>query len=239
MNLFRKSNVLTAKTSTFGLLERFPVMEAKHCIPNWYKEMRSYYEVSPCPIKTIANLHGTAKNCYGIKSLINAGFIVQAWSDMSFLIQPNGDLLAKTAGEDKHFFEIHSSNDAPNFLKNKITVKLRCPWNLFGNKTRYIYTPAAYHSRLSQNIFMPSGVLEFEKQHAAHIFLCIDVRDHEYEIIIKAGEPLMHLIPLTDKKIILENKYESTFKESPDGNFYFCNSYNRARSHERKFKKTF
>lgn len=237
LNLFKRKNVLIAKTDIHGLFERFPIMEANHCIPNWFKEMKPFHEITKCPIKTIANLHGTVKNCYGVRSLLNTGFIVQAWSDMSFIVQPNGALLAKTALENKRFYELHNSDDAPGFLKNKIIIKLYFPWFLYGNSTKFLYTPAVYHSRLSQKVFMPSGILEFKKQHAAHVFICADIKEHEYEILIKAGDPLMQLIPLDDEEVILKSKYESNLKMTPDGGFYFCNAYNRARNHEKRLQK--
>lgn len=228
--LFKRKSQLIAKTDIPGLNEKFPVVEAKKFHPSWYKAMDMSFERGKCPVKTIANMNTTVKGCYGVKTLLRSGFIVRAWSDMSILVYPNGVIGFATACPNKDTHKVHDLREAPPFLQDKVIIKLHNPWFFYGDDTQYMYVPTSYHSHYSREHYMPHGIVEFKHQHRLHIFLCVEKRAETYEILIRAGDPLGQIIPITDKKVTLKTEFQEKLLNDSNSNFYFIHPYHRGKA---------
>ena len=233
----RKSELrLKAVTNLPNIADLFPIRPAKECMPNWYKDMPLTVEGNGCPVRrSITNQTVTVKGCYGVNTLLQKGFILSAWEDMSILVYPNGTFSVVFARPALNAFTTHPSIQLPTPMQHLSAIKIHSPWYMYTEEaTPFLYTPAVYHDTLGHKHFMPSGVLEFKHQHQTHVFLAVEKKSEPYEILIKAGQPLMHLIPLTEKHVSLECMWDPQHNQEGDLNVFLIHSYQRLRQTLRK-----
>jgi hypothetical protein len=59
---------------------------------------------------------------------------------------------------------------------------------------------------------IPSGFTNFKYNNAAHVFILIPKKEgSEQEFIINKNDPLAHIIPLTEKEIVLTHRVDKDF----------------------------
>ena len=226
--MFFKKIKLVAKTNVKDLADVFPMVPAGACLPNWYKDMKLSYTVGECPVqRSITNQKGTIKGCEGVNKLLTRGFVIAAWQDMSIFIYPDGRVSFDAALKDKISFEVHDARQAPPHWKDHVIFKLVSPWFLFGDETEYMLVPMPLHSTLPIEHFIPSGIVNFKNQHSTNVFFMVKPRAEVYEIFIKAGQPLVQLIPLAEKKVDLRVEYDAAFSSASPTRFFMLHAYRR------------
>jgi hypothetical protein len=72
------------------------------------------------------------------------------------------------------------------------------PWGIFakGDVTALLL-PAQYHSTFLDDLLVLPGSVDYKKFHTSN-FICVPKR--ECEVHIKAGDPLLHVIPFWNKE---------------------------------------
>lgn len=226
----KKETTLTAKTSKYGLVEMFPIVKAKDYQPAWTKDFPSTYEnTSQCPVRnSITNRSSTINSCHGVRNLLDKGFLIRAWEDMSIVIYPDGKTSFVGAGSQNGGAEAHDKRQIPDCFGNKSIVKLKSPWSFFCDKTEFVFLPAVYHNNLrTQGIADAIAVLDFQYNSSTHVFIIAEPKSEPYEIFIKAGTPLAHLIPLTDRNVKLKNVYQEKIQSFFHPSFFLLRGYAR------------
>lgn len=226
--MFFNKRKLLAKTNVKDLADMFPVVAAKDCLPSWYRAMKLTYTIGNCPVPhSIANKAPTIKGCDGIHKLLMRGFVIPAWQDMSIFVYPDKRVSFEAALKNRNTFDVHDVRQLPPHWQDRVTIKLNSPWFLFGDATEYLMVPMPFHSDLSIDNFMPSGIVNFRDQHSTNLFFSVKPKQEAYEIFIKAGQPLVQFIPLSADKIRLDVEYDRTFMSDSPTRFFLLHAYRR------------
>ena len=111
------------------------------------------------------------------------------------------------------------------------------PW-LIKEKTGiqfYVTNPFWNNPDLMDKLFITTGILDFKYQCATHVNSFI--KKQNANILIQAGTPLVHMIPITEKKVkvkchtVTAQEHKEIWDEHKR-EFWFTQTYN-------KFKKAF
>lgn len=174
----------------------FPVQRAKDVDTQSYKVQKKNH-----------GKHYMA-GCPGMLDYSQLGYIVPAWIDIHIIANKAG--VAWYIGGPKRGdrnFEPGRPMEA-KFLEGVVEVEDKIeptailfpsPWALFANKNiSALVMPAMYHSDFLDDLYVVPGVVDYQKFHTMN-FICMPKR--QCEIHIKAGDPLLHVIPFMNSDI--------------------------------------
>jgi hypothetical protein len=184
--------------------EVFPIKKTNEFYPEWLKNTAKEIKVGIIPKPTI-------RTCEALLQNFKTGLIIPMWSD--FVFKSTEDKYEYFFADQKSRLESHPSHQWDKFADPKTFnhIKLISPYLL---KTKenifWSFTYPFWNNGIQLNYFFPPGILNFKYQHATNINLFIHSKS---DFFIKAGDPIVHLIPLTEKNIkicnhlIDENEY--------------------------------
>ena len=187
------------------LFELFPIKYAKDAIPSWFKKIPSSKKLD----KTVPflNIKSSFKHCTGITDLYKQGFIIPLWTD--FLID--------TTNEGEVFFDIKVGSkkslvhwDSNNVLGTKSEYftmhKLNSPWYIKTKQScNMFFTNTFWNTRFPQ-LQAVNGVIDFKYTHSTNVNFIL--RKEPFRVLFEAGIPFIHIVPLTDAKIVLHQHLE-------------------------------
>lgn len=197
MIFFKKSTVvLDCFVTNNSIAELFPISFLREHLPTWWKEIPKSSSVDRCPVEI-----STIKRCPGFKDLFKNSICLPAWSQYRLYQDP------------MHGFSHIAPNRSADGLPHKEEqldgafldyqhYKLISPWYIKENTgINFLMTQASWHNSDPCRFHIPSGMLEFKYQHSTHINLVAPKNTVLKEHDIDAGQPLVYLVPLTEKKI--------------------------------------
>lgn len=203
---FHRTPVIHVDGFTFSpsVYEYAPLTRAVDAVPEFWKSLPnpdpSYFVDDRGTFRV--ERHSTLKNCYGFIELYKRGFVLENWSAIAVMVEKNG---YKYYYADLDNPQSHPLEQFGNGFNGFFHLKLISPW-LIREKTgvKFHFGPTSW-SHEKYDFVMPPGVLDFKMNHAAHVNILLRPRPDPYQFVIEFGEPLAHIIPLTDKKIELKN----------------------------------
>lgn len=202
---------LTMYTLMPGLVDLVPPYEAASRMPDWHKNMVPYFNTANDKITQFSKSRSTIKMCDGINSLLTTGLILPAWCDIRLLIHADGKWEVQCA--DPAFkVEEHPQTQRQGIFADFTHVKLLSPWHAVCNaELDFMFMPAPYHQkRAPDSIFIPPAIVSYKHQHGTNINMFLrKPRAGAYICEIRAGEPLVQIMPLTDQPI----KYSAQFTD--------------------------
>lgn len=218
---------LIATTTKAGVVETFPIVPANEMLPSWYKTMpMTYDDPSKCPFKSIVRQSPTIKGCMGVNDLLHSGFIVPAWQDLSLVVYPDGRHIINPSPAYPDSVHVHDNRQAPSTFGKCVVFKLLTPWHLKSDEKFYI-SGVPYHHPLSIEYFVSPGIIGFKHQENLNMFIVAPLKELPYEIFIKAGQPMMHLLPLTEQRVVLDVNYDPNYKPYAASSFFIIHAYQR------------
>ena len=141
-------------------------------------------------------------HCPGMADYAKLGYIIPAWVDIH--IKANKAGVVCKIGSDKRGargFELPRKMDA-TLVDGMLTpqddvpltaLHIGAPWNIFVNKNiSALILPASFHTKYTEDLHIWPGVVDYKNFTTANL-ICSPKR--KCEIHIKAGEPLLHVIP--------------------------------------------
>jgi hypothetical protein len=148
-------------------------------------------------------------HCPGMIDYANMGYIIPAWIDIH--IKANKAGVVSTIGSSKRGsrgFHLPRKMDA-TLVEGMLTpeddipltvLHIGAPWNIFVSKNiSAIILPASYHSSIHEDLHIWPGVVDYKNFTTANL-ICTPKR--ECEIHIKAGEPLLQVIPFLNSDLV-------------------------------------
>jgi hypothetical protein len=180
-----------------GAAEYTPIKPANKFYPQWWKDLGgsrfNWDNFSP---------ERTIKSCAGVINIFQTGFIMPSWSDLALEIG-NGGWKYRYSDE-RSSLMVHPNEMMGEFYNDHVIFKLHSPW-LLRSPVNILSTEPFYLHRSSDWPFItPYGItppLSKKNLHATNVFLLAKKEEEVKKIMIKANTPLVHFIPLTDKKI--------------------------------------
>jgi len=213
--------------------EYFPIAPAREFIPDWWKEIANDTVIPGFEkqIKSNSIKEKTMKRCPGIIEYYKKGFMLPLWSDLEFLINEEGVSLSMAQAIGEKGYEIHPTWQRGQFLSENVwkSVKLISPWTFETKENiNFLYLQPHWNlNNLNKNILIPNGLIDFFFQNEIHIQSFIN-QEYKELISIDAGIPMIHLVPLTDKKVKLHVLYDKKrHSDLSNTNFAFMSNYYR------------
>lgn len=198
-SIFRRPGKIHVDCFTYmpTLTDLFPVLLAEERIPSWHKGLSAVCKSPSGPMK------GTMKTCPGVNDLFRTGIILQSWCDMYINWENPGNSGMYWEPQDKG--ESHHPlqwGDTPQF-KNYFHFKFLSPWK-FVEKTgiKWIMMNTFWHDT-SQRYIVPAGMVEYKYQHTTNVNMFIPKASFPKNLTINAGKEISHIIPLSEKDIVL------------------------------------
>ena len=185
----------------------YPPYPAAKQLPEWYKDLPSIYESKDIP----GGPTKSAKTCPGIFDMLRSGYIIPAWSDMAWQYNPDEDYpenmkeaYPKIISSNDHLrVRYHEAqqiqgcpmNHGQNRPHNKF-VKLHSPWYIESPEDISIMYIHPYFRRSTDYTVMP-GIIDpwIDKISNKEVNIFIELHSPNTEIWIKAGDPLVQVIP--------------------------------------------
>mgnify|MGYP003132511390 CR=1 FL=1 len=210
MKYIKKKN-MRFSTMDEPLIDLAPPVPAAQMIPEWFQQLNldlPIFDAKPFPkmgefLKDY-NSH-TIKKCPAIVDYFTQGYIVPLWYD----------ILVQRKGEDFHFetnsinnnsshIEFHQYEQLPTypFKENDMrkAVKFTSPWFFWtppGWST--LFLPPLLHK--NDNFTLLPGIVETDSFHQVNF---PSIWHSDGDVILKRGEPFLHVIPFKREKIGLE-----------------------------------
>lgn len=204
-------NEITFFSKVAGLAEVFPIQPATKFIPQWMKTAQSHYK-SIKKETEFTRINHIAR-CPGIVDLMTTGYVITSWHDVIIETDPSKGSNFTWTIPNTGLFEVSESNKLldgqnhpgilefiPRHGKSDIIVKVNTPWHIITPKdVKVLMLPIAYPD---EDIFEATpGILDPKISTEVNIQMWWNIRKGSY--MIKAGTPLAHLIPLTERKLNL------------------------------------
>jgi len=167
-------------------------------LPDWWKNLPKTKEVTHIQRPTM-------RYCRGFIDLYSIGFVQKMWCDFSIYFAGDGNCRWEFADEVSHA-EFHPYWQRENFLAEATNAKLLSPWKFIERKgTKFFTAPCFWNYKSLPDYSVMPGILDFKYQNSPHFNLMLHQSgDKQGQIIIEYGTPVVHYIPLTDKKIKLK-----------------------------------
>ena len=194
-------DLFTNRQEIFDLAKPLP---AKEFYPDWWKQtpktLTPPSEISPTP---------SIKTCNGFIDQFQRGFIIPMWSDLNIELAPEGEPNARWKFSDLISEAIpHPEWQRGGFLPDArhFHLKLVAPWLAFCEEAvDFQLMAASWHIDRPQDMVIPSGILNFKYQNALNVNAFFTRHPNRRIHEIKFDDPLIHLVPLTERELILRH----------------------------------
>lgn len=223
MIFFKKQQfVVDCFTDDIVAYEKYPIAHAKNFYPEWLKKTSSSYQ---SVTKNYLNVEmSTIKRCPGLLDTYKSGFIIPMWSDLIFESTTNG--FSYQFADNKSFIESHAKEQWQTFADPLLFnhIKMRTPWLIKSNKNidcNFAY-PFWNHS-LHTDYFFPSAIINYKYQRSTNINMFIHAQS---KFTLNAGQPIVHVMPLTEKELVIKTHLISTVEMHQMHNQAKSNTFN-------------
>lgn len=187
-----------------ALIQKYPPQSAKKYLPDWYKSVKITRDrTNTDHYFDDKNKH--AKKCPAIKNLINEGVVLRAWADIYFRWDSDTfeyDMPIRQAGDAplQHYLDPHASFQTQqmdiNIEQRVGALKLTSPfWFKVPKGYSLYYTDPFYMFR--KNVRFLPGIVENDIWYETNFpFEFYEPLKGKGSYTIKAGEPLLHIVPV-------------------------------------------
>lgn len=219
-----KKIVVDAFTRHEAIASQYAIKKASAFIPEWWKNAeKSYMADDLYKMPTI-------RTCPGILDLYKKGFMIPIWTDIAFKVSDNNyqwqcaDRATEISIHDSKQWEAFADADKFGHLK------IMSEWSIRTNKNvDWLFTEPYWNTGIDKKYSISPGVLNaYHTNMPLNIQMMID-KSSDYRFDITAGEPLVHMIPLSDKEIEIKTHVVSDSdwkKYSVIHRSKFLNGYN-------------
>lgn len=203
-------------------------------IPEWFKKLQPphFSKEDGASLK----LTRTLRTCPGFINLYRSGFMFPLWSDLSIHIKPSGEYFYRFA-DGRSSMENHNAEQfaGSTFEQNYVELKLINPWFWEAKeKIDFLFSSPTWNGFGYENAVVAPGI--YNPQIAAmpaNINLLFKKQTEDVIYELNFGQPLVHMIPLSDRpiklhyKLVTEDELQKIVAKSPIG-LMFKNKFVRA-----------
>lgn len=226
----RGTVVVDAFTHSLPAYKYFPVETANKFVPEWWKQTPKHFD---CPIDdgAITVKGNTARRCAGIIDYYHKNsIIVPLWSDLELDYGPQG--YAYAFADSKTALAYHPQVMRGEYMKEYEHYKIASAWK-FREKTgvKFHFSSPFYNYDDPGLMVVPPAIVNYKYQHSTEFNFMLKRPAVTKRFSLQAGQPLIHLAPLTDKNVVVKThmvtpeEYERSFRWV----FAFNNLYNKAK----------
>ena len=185
--------------------------------PEWWNDLSLTY-TSPHVFADIPK--GTLKTCDGFNQFHSNGFTVRMYEDLTFEV---GETYEQGLTSSFDNIEVHSSQQRGNWLplEKYQHIKIVYPWFIECKEdVRFAYIGNIWALDDPECFIIPPAVIDYKTQYSGHINAFIPYTGVKKTFTIKAGTPIVAVIPLSERKLQISTKlvsaseYDSLIKNS-------------------------
>ena len=216
----QKPIIVNCYTNNYSVYEHSKIQKATNFVPQWFKKLNNDKR----------NMTG----CPGFIELYKKSFIYPMWEDLRFFSYESQDQnqepeLFEESASGQSLLSSHNAHEHNySFRPGFKHVKFTSPWYI---KTKsdldwIVVAPFWNNEQKNADVFIPPAIDNYKHQHSTtwQMFIKTDGTP----VTFKAGEPLMQMIPKTDKSIILNTYYDPPMVKKLDEStnpIHFFKSY--------------
>lgn len=201
-----------------SVYEFFKIKPSTFHFPGWWKNL----PIDKCPVGKIRNdFTGTnMKHCRGFIDLYKHILTLPMWAELEIKIEDNNFKWISNSGMDitqHHPEQYQGLHSDYNFFH----LKINTPWALYNKKSKVDIM------LIDNNLHKPSplftvvpGVLKGDQRHQINVNLFGQSTQQPRVVNYSFNEPLVHLVPITDKKVKLKyhlidiKEYNNLFRQA-------------------------
>jgi hypothetical protein len=192
----QKKIVLDCFTHNENVLKTAPIVPAMKLIPDWWKQIPDQ-GIEPGTFYP----HGTMKNCYGMIDYYKKSFAIPLWTDMAISINNDMGYTWQFSDRTTEAVAHNLLRQATGFLNNFGHIKIHSPWYIQEKQgIQIVWSQPTYSSPKEQELILPPAVIDFKHQNAVHLNMLFSL-DKPRTIMVPQGQSMIHLTPITDKKV--------------------------------------
>lgn len=186
-------------SSVEGVAEAFPILPAQKSLPKWVNLARQDY---------LQNKQSqSVYRCPGIFDIMSTGFIVTAWHDIE--VEPGVEMSGYAPSPlmeellEKPPIQIQMGNSIAKHIpkrpwSHRDILKINTPWHVKA-KCKFMMIPIPY----SDEVIFESTTGIWDPSISSEINIQAYINTNQ-PFIIKAGQPICQLIPITEKNYTME-----------------------------------
>lgn len=198
-----------------------PIDYAENFMPDWWRKLPK----SEIDFSIMNRKNESMKTCAGFIDHMNRGLIIPLWSDLLIRID-SPELYNYQFADGISICESHAKQQRMGFQDNRTNIKIISPWLLKSDKNvSFTFLPTFWNNDTPPGYDVVLGTSNFYYQNSTHINLLIDP---DQKLNIPFGKPMLHLMPLTDKKIKLKRHLVSVDEWSRENKRMFSLSFSSA-----------
>lgn len=199
----RKKIVVDAFTYNAGCYDFSKPQKASKFFPEWWKSMpTSYQQVTD---KATIIERDSFRHCSGFIEWYKQGFVVPMWCDLMLETFEDGSFNAEFSWADSPTVTSHPPQQYGYALNDLIHCKLVPPWMLkekTGVKFACVEPTWNYLDRdITMNIL--PGVVDYQVNSSCNVNIFFPKADQK--MFFKHGDPLYHIIPITENDIEIKH----------------------------------
>lgn len=222
-----KKVIIDCYTWNQMLIDEYSIKRAIKHTPSWWQDLPPAVYMKTDNFKSVSP---TTKKCPGFIDLYTRSWMIPSWSDMLITTTEIGEVACSFPSESYLPGSIpHPTFQFKGGFKDYIHLKLRSPWICIDRNrtnTKFAYVGATWSLLDDVKHFnVLPGVLDFTYNMGSHLNIFLPKMDAEYSI--RAGTPLVHLIPLTDEKVEFKNHRVSKLELGSLEEKYSPRNYNK------------
>jgi hypothetical protein len=227
-NLFSKV-VVDAFTYEPNVATLFPIQSSVKFIPQWFRDLPMEYMSTNSigmqyPVSTL-------KRCPGVIELYKRSFTMPIWADIAISTRQDG-AWGFHSGWKGTLVETHPREQYGKAFDNHIHLKFYSPWMIREKSgIHFSYnSPQWTDPSIWDQLYIAPGLIEFKHQRASHVNAFVARTNRDF--VMKAGDPLVQLLPMTEKKVevrchaVSVQEHQDIWNET-NKSFFFTQAYRK------------
>ena len=203
MFLFKKRKIVVdAFTARPAIFDTAKIQEATKFLPEWWKNLPS--KVKDVLSNKIEVEYPTLKRCEGFLDLYRHGMIIPMWCDLK--IKTTKDSYSYLySGEKIEPITSHGIHEYGNAFEDYMHLKMVSPWLMSEQReVKFHFAPASW-SLIDywKDLTILPGIVDYKYQCSTNINMFVPKADNQIEF--NHGQPLIHIVPLSDYDLEVKN----------------------------------
>ena len=196
-----KEIILNCYAHRADVYNYFPIVETKKTFPDWLKTVKKNY------CNSDRDRFESVKSCPAFVDYFRTGFVLPMWSDLSIEVGPEGSGTYRWQYSD---YKSQVSTHPPEQLgineKKYQHLKLVSPWVFSCSENiKFLFSaPSWRFGDMPRTVEVLNGIVNYKTNAGTNINMLVERTKEQQGFVVKAHTPLAHIIPLTDKKIIVK-----------------------------------
>lgn len=192
--LFKASKpiYLDCYTDDASVFKYAPIVRGTKLMPSWWKKLDS---------TGLSNM----RQCVGMMNLYSKSFIIPLWCESHFWFDEFGGINWQFY-DYKTEVKVHNYEQRKGWLdeNNFAHAKIESPWVIkCSEPINFLWKSVEWEKTDFSKYLILGGCVEFLYQTTSNINLMFKKQDKDEKIIFGLNQPMVHLIPMTERKVNL------------------------------------